>query len=133
MNRQDDPTLVGHVVLLRRIPPTGGRVEWIDGKPFPSSRNFQDQNNELSVYIASETTPETALSGHDGFGLVSFTAQQIRDAFAEFNRPVIICRDEDDPANGHVLVCGEATRGICRRIKFHANWVSGFIPDRVNE
>lgn len=131
MNRQDDPALVGDIILLRRIPAIGGRVQWDGDIPVPSSQNFRDAADELSVYIASETTPELALQGHEGFGLVSITVQQVRDAFAEFHRPVAICRDDENPANGHVLICGKASPGISRRLKDVAQWVPGKWPARV--
>jgi hypothetical protein len=132
MNRQDDPALSGDIVFLfRRIPPWGGRVEWgTDGVPSPASQNFHDKHNELSVNIASETTPETILHGCEGFGLVQFTAAQVRDAFAQCSQPVSICRDDEEPANGHVLICGNATPGIRKRLKKTCSWVDGKWPAR---
>lgn len=130
--RRDDPSLSGGLVfLLRRIPPWGGRVEWVDDRPTPASQNFHDQHNELSVHIASETTPDAILQGHDGFGLVQFTAQQVRDAFSQCNQPVLICRDDEDTANGHVLICGNATPGVRKRLKKCSSWVEGKWPIRV--
>jgi hypothetical protein len=131
MHRQDDPALAGDVIFLRRIPPGGGRVQWIDGVPVPSSQNFRDQNDEMSVYLASETTFDIALKGHEGFGLVSLSAQQVRDAFAEFNRPVSICRDAENPENGHVLICGKASPGVSRRLKECAQWAPGKWPAKL--
>jgi hypothetical protein len=72
MIRQDDPTLVGEIKVLRRIPPKADRVTWDEsGTPIPSSQNFRDnRDDELSMFIASETTPEQVLQGLDGYGLV---------------------------------------------------------------
>lgn len=130
MNRQDDPAFDGDIVFLRRIPPHHDRVQWFDGTPFPSSQNFRDPRDELSVFIETETTPATALAGHVGYGIVEITARQIRDAFAEFEREVVICRDDLNPANGHVLICGRATQGVSRRLRECAQWLAGFWPER---
>src|SRR5262249_26885332 len=96
MQRQDDPNLSGSFSVYRRIPPDGGRVEWDEqGIPTATSQNFRDRNNELSAYISHETTPDTVLSGHEGFGLVQFKLQVVRDVFAEHSKHVIICRDQE--------------------------------------
>jgi len=59
MEREDDPNISGDVVLFRRIPPWPDRVTWDEnGQPHFSSFNFKDKDNELSVHLASETTPE---------------------------------------------------------------------------
>jgi hypothetical protein len=131
MDRQDDPALVGEFRVYRRIPPSGGRVEWSEtGIPSPSSQNFKDKDDELSVYLSHETTPDAALAGHSGFGLVQFTLQAVRDVFHEHKRAVVVCRDSDDPANGHILICGAISNGMARRIKQVAQWVDGRWPAR---
>src|SRR5947209_1061798 len=101
MERQDDPSISGDIVLLRRIPPGADRVTWDEqGNPRPSSFNFKDAEDELSVNIASDTTHAEVLAGHDGFGLVQFTAQQVRVACGT---AIKICRCLEEPENGHVL------------------------------
>jgi hypothetical protein len=131
-NRQDDPALSGDLVLLRRIPPWSERVQWgPDGKPTASSQNFRDKDDELSTYIAVETTADTALLGHDGFGLIHITAGQIRGVFAKSGRPVIVCRDTEEPDNGHVLVCGKVTHGMSNQMGKLAQWVEGKWPARI--
>lgn len=135
MNRHDDPALVGDIKVYRRIPPTGDRVQWDDnGNPSPSSQNFKDRNEELSVFIAGETTVERVLQGHDGFGLVEFTLKQVRDAYAECNLALKICRDEtDDAGPGHVLICGRPTGSVRNKLKACAVWVAGKWPTKIDE
>jgi hypothetical protein len=129
MDRTDDPTVSGDMVLLRRIPPKGDRVQWdADGKPTPSSQNFKDKDNELSTYIAAEATEEQVLAGHEGFGLVRITAGKVRELLGT---TFILCRDTSDPIPGHVLVCGNFTDGIAKKLKKAADWVPGRWPARI--
>lgn len=124
MARHHDPDIPEDTPLYRRIPWQGGRVTWDEqGNPFPTKSNFQDANDELSLYIAAETTEEWVLAGHDGFGLISITFAQIRAVCLNENGQsvVIICRDVEDPGNGHVLVCGRITNGMAKRLQ-HASW-----------
>ncbi len=127
MDRQDDPTLAGSLVLYRRIPPSGGRVEWDDkGIPIPTSGNFRDRNDELSATIAAETTVEKMLEEHESFGLVYFTAQQVRDLGCP---GLLLCRDE--PPLGHVLICGKISLGKAKLFKQFVRWVDGKWPARL--
>jgi len=130
MDRHDDPTINGDMVLLRRIPPYGDRVQWDDrtGEPTPSSQNFKDRNNELSTFLAAEITADAALAGHDGFGLVQFTAGRVREALGS---GIIFCRDTSDPTPGHVIICGKVTDGMARRFRSIASWVPGRWPARL--
>ena len=120
------------MILFRRIPPDGGRVVWgDDGIPQPSSQNFRDRIDELSTYLAHETSVENAIAGHEGFGLVQLSVQDVRDVFHEFSAVAVICRDDENPANGHVLICGKITKGMAKRLSDRAKWVSGRLPKRV--
>jgi hypothetical protein len=121
-------------VLYRRIPPYADRVTWDEaGIPTASKLNFKDKDDEVSLHIAKETTPERILAGHDGFGLVSLTAGDVRRICRDpkTNEPVVfICRDERDPAEGHVLVCGIISGGMAKRMRDCAKWVEGKWPLR---
>ena len=129
MDRQDDPTLGGDLLLLRRIPPWADQVTWgEDGTPTPSSMNFKDKADELSVNIAQETTVEAVLSGHDGFGLSQFTARHVREACGS---KVILCRCTEEPEEGHVLICGKVSGGAAKRLQKCAKWVAGRWPARL--
>ena len=132
MNRQNDPDLHGDLVVFRRIPPHPDHVQWTDdGLPEPASQNFKDRRRELSVHLASEATAEKMLAGHEGFGLVEIPLQAIREVFRDAEKPLVICRDDEDPANGHVLVCGDITNGMAKKIRRAARWVDGRWPTRA--
>src|SRR2546421_8293115 len=93
MERQDDPTLSGSLRLWRRIPPWADRVK-VDphsGELRPSSMNFRDRNNELSVYLATEARVDEVVRGHEGFGLVEFTVDEARQLLPG----IIVCRDPE--------------------------------------
>lgn len=121
MPRQDDPTTSGDIHLLRRVPPAAEHAQWEGGRPIVTSQNFKDKDRELSVFIEEETTIDAVLAGHDGFGLIRFTAQQVRDLCGAL---IVICRDplEDGPP-GHALICGDTTKSMRRRWKDIAEWV----------
>lgn len=127
---QDDPSISGDRVLYRRIPPWGGRVKWAeDGTPTPSSQNFKDPNDELSVFLEDKTTIEAILEGevNAACGVIRFRAQRVRDLLgASF----IISLDEPPP--GHVVICGRVTGGLATRLKRDLNWewVPGRWPTR---
>ncbi len=131
MPRQDDPTLSGEIALLRRIPPWADRVTWDEhGRPVASSQNFKDKDEELSVFIEVEATVEGVLAGHPGFGLVRFSAQQVRTVCGP---TIIICRDPLDPGPlGHVLICGRITGSMRQKLKGLAQWVEGRWPARLD-
>jgi hypothetical protein len=139
MARQDDPTLAGEIKVLRRIPPTADRVRWDDNNtPIPSSQNFRDnRNDELSMFIASETTPDQILKGVDGYGLVELTLREIREIYAKHTRVLrvlIICRDEGpDDGPGHILVCGKPSPRMNDELRECAKWVPGRLPARIQE
>lgn len=130
MPHVDDLTISGAIFLFRRIPYWGGHVNWDqDGQPHASSLNFRDGQNELSMHMTHETTPDRVLEGHDGFGLVQLTAAQVRD---ECGTAVLICRDEEDPADGHVLVVGHISGGRAKALSKLAEWVEGRWPRRID-
>src|ERR1022692_2403488 len=82
--RQDDPALAGDLMVYRRIPSKADYVQWDEnGNPTPSRQNFSDKDDELSVHIVNETSPEDILEGHDGYGLVQLTLQNFRDVYVD--------------------------------------------------
>jgi hypothetical protein len=127
MDREDDPSITGDVILFRRIPPWADRVSWDEAGPVFSSFNFKDKADELSVHIATETTADALLAGHEGFGLVQFTAQQVREACG---LGIKLCRCLEEPEMGHVLVCGKISSGAAKRLQRVARWVEGKLPSR---
>ena len=136
MTRQDDPSLAGDIKVIRRIPPKADRVTWDENDtPRASSQNFRDnRNDELSMFIARETTPEDVLQGLDGYGLVELTLKEIRDIYAKHGRDLVICRDESDNAGpGHILVCGKPSPRMKDELRECAKWVPGKLPAKNQE
>jgi len=132
MPRQDDPSIDGDMLLYRRVPPFAGRVIWTENGAEATGQNFSDGQDELSVYIATETTPDEVLAGNDGYGVVAIPARVVREACrtADGQPAVIICRDDEEPARGHTLVCGHISPGMRKKLKRAAQWVR--LPTRVN-
>jgi hypothetical protein len=81
-------------VLFRRIAPDQLKFD-AAGNPSLSTGAFHTE--EMSVHIASRTTPENVLRGYPRHSLAAFTAQDARDAGC------IIVPDPDD--NSHYFVC----------------------------
>ena len=136
MPRQDDPDLDGDIKVLRRISPKADRVQWDDnGMPIPSSQNFRDnRTDELSMFIANETTPEKVLEGLQGYGLIELTLRDIREVYKKHKRDLTICRDESDDAGpGHILVCGKPSPRMKDELRDRAKWVEGRWPDKILE
>jgi hypothetical protein len=127
MDRADDPSLSGDLLLFRRIPPWPDNVTWSESGPAFSTLNFKDKDSELSVNIAIETTAEEVLAGHDGFGLIQFTAGQVRVACGP---DIKLCRCAEEPEMGHVLICGKVGGGAAKRLQRVAIWVEGRWPAR---
>lgn len=129
MPRVDNPIFDGSLVLYRRVPSEGGKTKWLNGQPILSKSNFQDSEDELSLRIASETTPENTLLGHDGFGIACIDAGSFRQICQKDGiSTILICRDEVDPADGHVLVCGPITDAMAKKLVKLANWLDGYWP-----
>jgi hypothetical protein len=128
MDRQNDPKISDDVILFRRIPPWPDNVHWDEqGRPTPSTLNFKDATQELSVNIASETTAEEVLTGHLHFGLVQIGVFQVREACGP---GIIICRCLEEPAMGHALICGKISGGAAKKLQRAVKWVEGRWPTR---
>jgi hypothetical protein len=126
MPRENDPSLTDDLRVLRRIPRDADRITWDDrGQPLPSSSNFKDSRQELSLYLESECRLEEVMQGHIGFGVVRLTIRDIRETCGD---GIVICRDEVDPANGHILVCGRITGGMAKRLQRAATWHQTYWP-----
>jgi hypothetical protein len=85
-NNGDDTSIPDEVVLWRRVPPEmcvpSSETPYPPWRP--SSVNFNGTKlpdgawKPLSVFIASETTVDAVMFGHETFGLVSITLGQAR-------------------------------------------------------
>jgi hypothetical protein len=115
--REDDPSITDDEVLWRRIIPS-----WIHrepgGKVRPGSVAFLDRlSGELSVHIASLTTPEQALKDRPDDSLVAIPAGYPRSlGFAIVRDP-----KPDDPS--HALICPSPKGARASKLAEKATWV----------
>lgn len=123
---EDDQSIADDEQLYRRIP------EWHwDGCPGdscrPSSAAFYDDpdGQPMSVDIASLSTPESVLEGHDRFALVAFTAQLARSS------QLIVVPLPLDSNPAHAVVPGNKTQGVRRTLAKQCTWIVS--PDQVVE
>lgn len=103
-NRADDPTISNEERLWRRVP-----LEWIKidpntGNPIISSAAFRP-SDEMSVNIASQTTPEEVLKNDPRHSLAEFNAGYAREIGC------IVVRDPLPDDRSHALVCGKNPNG----------------------
>ena len=89
----DDPRIQDGEVLYRRIAPSQIKLE--AGIPGISGSAFRTQ--QMSVNLASRTTPQRVLERYPDHSLAAFTAGLARSLGC------IVASDKDDPT--HVLVC----------------------------
>lgn len=115
--RVDDPTIEDEARLWRRILPP-----WVhrepDGRVRPASFAFLDRlSGELSVHLASLTTPERALQGHPEDSLVEIDAGFIRSL------GYTVVRDPTPGDESHALICPAPSRRDARKIAGRATWI----------
>jgi len=127
MARDNDPDILSEDDLWRRIHPLQIIMDNNEGRVRPSSQAFRDQ--ELSVFLARDDTPERALQGFadKGFALAAITAGLARDnAQTVWRDPTLI-----DPS--HVVVEGKKKRTVDCVLALAARWVgeSPPPPDRT--
>ena len=123
-NFPDDPAVADEVKLLRRIPERHFHFDNNLGRIRPSSAAFEDDQDgdPMSVYrqdvIESEKGDiERVMIGHEGYGLASLTAGQVRSKLQTvFPAPL---PDE----SSHAKVCGPKPRGTRRCFSRQAAWV----------
>jgi hypothetical protein len=121
---ENDPKIDGDVILWRRIPPLTEalkRDEQGDEGP-PSSGNFRDRIDQLSVSLKELTTEEAVLKGHPGFGIVAIRAGDVREILGS---DAVICPDPNDekPDPAHKIICFKVTRSQSRKLAGKCKWV----------
>ncbi|MCH9049906.1 MAG: hypothetical protein IIA72_02305 [Proteobacteria bacterium] len=116
---EDDETISLETRVLRRIPP--GRVVKNNTNLRPQSDNFSNHptgtGTSVSIFVEG-SDPLDLLEGHEGFGLVSLTVQDIRDA----GLGIIRNPTPDDPNHAHIQ--GEKNRRVKRRLAKAADWIA---------
>lgn len=119
--------------LYRRIPPYHIIEDCKAESGYrPSSAAFDNDSHGDPMSIELEDTlqangliPETVLDGHEGFGLVSFTAEFARSKDQEIGRDPL----PDSPAHG--LVIGDKTKSTRRTFYKNSTWV--ILPEQPVE
>ncbi|HEX8843078.1 MAG TPA: hypothetical protein VF791_00330 [Pyrinomonadaceae bacterium] len=116
----DDTNIPSDSVLWRRIPPWHYRYDENVGDKRPSTASFEDDMDgaPMSAYLAEECRePEVALEGHEGFGLVAFTAGFARELGLKIVRQTV------PGPPGHVVIVGKKTDSIRKKLKKKSEWV----------
>lgn len=120
----DDPAIRDDDILWRRVPDwpdfivkdkSDERIRRV------SSAAFDDDvdGDPMSVFVARMTTVEVVLSGHEGFGVVEFTAGFVRRP--PLGQVVFLAEVDEQP--GHAKVAGRKTSGVRRAFARSARWV----------
>ena len=108
------------LTLLRRVRHYEVLVE--NGNPRPSSQAFiqggPDEN--VSVYLASETTPDRTTRDYPDTYVAEVEIRTIRKLGPEVEREPV----EDD--SGHCNITGRKTRTRARAIARSSRWMTGF-------
>ena len=95
-----------------------------DGYRRPSSQAFiqGDPDGNVSVYLASETTPERITRDYAGTYVAEVEIGAIRSQGLDMEREPI----EGDP--GHCNITGRKTRSKSRAIARSSRWAKGYGP-----
>ena len=83
---------------------------------------LQEENGNVSVYLASETTPERITRDYAGTYVTEVEIGAIRSQGLDVERESI----EGDP--GHCNITGRKTRSKSRSIARSSRWAKGYEP-----
>jgi len=119
---EDDKSIPDEAELWRRVPPG---INWsvLDenlGRIRPTSQAFRDSpdGSPMSVFLADECgNPQTAIAGHEGFGLVVFSAGLARKCGQKIARKPL----PEQPS--HAFVVGEKTKPVQNRLARGCRWI----------
>jgi hypothetical protein len=127
LQRVDDETVSDNENLLRRI---WNQDQWMNlklmksGEIRPSSVAFTDENDEVSVFVATQKTTEEALEGFPDFGLVSIEAGVPR------RNGLIVAATPEDPDPAHRAICNppipdqtSGRKAKARKMAEAAKWI----------
>ena len=94
------------------------------GRPRPSSQAFIQggPDGNVSVYLASETTPERIIQDYPGTYIAEVDISTIRGQGLDVEREPTL----GDP--GHCNIIGRKTRSRTRAIARNSRWATGFGP-----
>lgn len=120
----DDRSIGNEAPLWRRIAPDQVIYDDNLGRHRPTSDAFQNHRNgsPMSVVLGQEVldadrTAESVLTGHDGFGLVSFAAGLAREKKQGVMRKPL----PEEPA--HAEVFGEKPKSVQRALAKGSEWI----------
>lgn len=122
-HRQESPVNDNETVM-RRVSRTEVTLQEDEGSMRPSSDAFMQGGPEgnVSVYLASETTPERITRDYPEMYVALVDVGVIRALGLEVEREQI----EED--TGHCNITGRKTRGRARAIARNSRWAEGFGP-----
>jgi len=89
------------------------------GRLRPSSGNFRDRDDELSVSVASDTTQQQFLAAYQGSGIARFTVRDVR----ELGGDLAIRRDPRPSDPSHALIIGRFGKSQARALADKCEWV----------
>ena len=119
--RRDDPSVSDNERLWRRVHPSDIIRDSESEELRPTSAAFRP-SEEMSVDIASLTTPEAVLSNYPHHSLIEFTAGIARKEGG------IVVRDPLPDNPSHALICGKnpegrLTKSQAKKIQQSSMWV----------
>ena len=115
--------LADDLIVLRRVPVAEITTD-SHGAPRPVSSAFRQggPDGDVSVYLASETTPEFIARLYPRTLIAQLTVAQVRHQ----GRGVLRDPIPGDP--GHCNIVGRKTRAITRNLAELSVWNDGFAP-----
>ena len=121
---RDDPSINDDDSVYRRIPADWAILDDNLRRFRPSSQAFTQGGADglVSVYLASETSPDAVMSEGRQAYLVEVGVGAIRDL------GLGVIRSPDTGGPGHCDITGRKTRSVRNHIAMQAQWVPGYAP-----
>ena len=121
---QDDPGISDNEIVARRVADDQQTFDKDIGRRRPTSQAFlQGRRDGLtSVYLLSETTPETLAGGGSQNYLATVRVGILRE------NGLGIVRTPESGGPGHCDITGRKTRGRLAQIVMQAEWAPGYAP-----
>jgi hypothetical protein len=107
--------------IWRRVPPRHFyKDEKRGGLIRPATSAFEDDPDGSPMSAAQESlcgSPDPVMRGHEGYGLVEFTAGYLRTLGLE------VVPDPTDAEPWHVLIAGNKTNGVRKKLARNSKWI----------
>ena len=126
MSGPGQPPLADELVVLRRVVAADITTD-PDGAHRPVSSAFRQggPDGDVSVYLASETTPEFITRHYPGTLVSQLTIAQVR------SQGLDVVRDPIPGDPGHCNIVGRKTRAVTRNLAEVSVWTTGFAPQHL--